>query len=279
MYSPFLARNSSGTVGTVAGGILGCIDAVTLSGDLVVSAGGSLTINIAPGECIVPGSLLYASAVSGYYLRNSSTLNVSLNTPNPSNPRIDLVCATVNDATYHGATNNGVIQAVPGVATSGATLSNLSGAASLPDASLLIGYVLVPAAADSIVSGDIGDHRSPLALGVGPVDTGWLTLPVQGDWTSYPGPPYFAGAYRLQGNIVRLRGSIGGGLSGTEPFLMPVGTRPGATIAFNPMVYDSDSGVSVPGGFISIASTGAGNAVYAAGTTSIFLDGISYSVD
>lgn len=158
MYSPFLARNSSGTVGTVAGGIIG-------TGDLAISAGGSLTINIAAGECVIPGSLLYASAVSGYYLRNTSTFNISINTANPTNPRVDLVCGTINDATYHGATNNGVLQVIPGTPTSGATLSNLSGAAALPDASLLLGYVLVPASASSIVSGDIAQSSSRVTLG------------------------------------------------------------------------------------------------------------------
>lgn len=145
-----MARNAAGAVGTVAGGV------GSLS-DFALSAPGSgLSVNVAAGECVVPGSAAFASTPSGYYLRNTASLNLPISTANPSNPRIDMVCATINDATYHGSTNNGVIQVVTGTASSGANLSNLTGAPALPDASALIGYVLVPAAASNITSGDLG---------------------------------------------------------------------------------------------------------------------------
>lgn len=155
-----LARNSSGAIGTVAGGVAGATDF------LLTAPGSGLSVNVAAGECVVPGSAAFASTPSGYYLRNTATLNLPISTANPSNPRVDLVCGTINDATYHGATNNGVLQVVTGTPSSGANLTNLTGAAALPDASLLLGYVLVPAAATNIVSGDLGQAQVRLAPGV-----------------------------------------------------------------------------------------------------------------
>ncbi|MCU1490816.1 MAG: hypothetical protein JWM85_2221 [Acidimicrobiaceae bacterium] len=147
------ARNAAGTPGTMAGGVIG-------SGDLVVSAPASgLNVNVAAGECWVPGTALYASTPSGYYFRNTATFNVTGFTANATNPTIYMVCATVSDGWYHGSDGPGVVQAVSGTPTAGATLANLSGAPALPDASLLLGYVLVPATATNIVTADIQDAR------------------------------------------------------------------------------------------------------------------------
>ena len=148
-----LARNASGTIGTVAGGVV-----PGTAGDLAVTAPASgLSVNVAAGECVVPGSALYASVPSGYYLRNTGTLNVTGFTANPSNPTIYALVATINDAAYHGAVNSGVIQSVAGTPTTGATLANLSGAPSIPDASLLLAWILVPTSATSIITADIAN--------------------------------------------------------------------------------------------------------------------------
>ena len=141
-------RNSSGNIGSVAGGVFG------IGSDLVMSAPASgMTVNNATGEALVPGTS--STTQSGYYFRGSSTTNTSVAASNPTNPRIDLVCATVNDAGYVGSLNTGVIQVVTGTPTSGATLANLSGAPALPTSSLLIGYILVPANATSIITADL----------------------------------------------------------------------------------------------------------------------------
>lgn len=151
-----LARGA--TIGSVTGGVVNFA-----ANDLQMSPPGSgLSVNVAVGECIVPGSS--SSTQGGYYFRGSSTTNLAVATANPTNPRVDLVCATVNDAAYTGSLNTGILQVVTGTPTSGATLSNLTGAPSLPTSSLLIGYILVPANATNIISADLGDHRAQLAL-------------------------------------------------------------------------------------------------------------------
>lgn len=148
-FSDILGRNASQAIGTGAGGIL--------YGDLAVSAPASgLSVNVAPGVCYVPGSASFATTPGLYYFRNSSNpQNVTGFTSNATNPTIYAVVATINDAAYHGVTNSGVIQAVSGTPTSGATLTNLTGAPAIPDASLLLAWVLVPANVTNIVTADI----------------------------------------------------------------------------------------------------------------------------
>lgn len=172
------ARGSS--IGSVAGGFVN-----VAAGDLLMAAPVSgMSVNVAPGECVVPGTT--STTQSGYYLFNASTTNLSISTANPTNPRIDLVCATINDASYAGALNSGVLQVVTGTPTSGATLINLSGAPSLPTSSLLIGYVLVPAAASNIVAGDLGDKRVQLAGVITFNGRSGAVVPAVGDYLAVP---------------------------------------------------------------------------------------------
>lgn len=134
-----------------AGGVKG-------SGDLQVSAPASgMSVNVATGEVIIPGSS--SSSQGLYYGRATSTTNLAVSAANPTNPRIDLVCATVNDAAYSGSVNSWTPQVVTGTPTAGATLTNLLGAPALPTSSLVLAYVLVPANATSIVAGDLSDQR------------------------------------------------------------------------------------------------------------------------
>lgn len=127
------------------------------AGDLLVSVGSGLSVNVAVGQVLIPGT---SSTTQGLYFgQNMSTTNLTLATANGTNPRIDMICATVQDSAYAGANDLWELQAVTGTPTSGATLSNLSGAPALPVSSLLIAYVLVPANAVSLTSGDLLDER------------------------------------------------------------------------------------------------------------------------
>src|SRR5579863_6010471 len=100
-----LSRNSSGAIGTTSGGVY------PASGELAVTAPASgLSVNVAAGVCWVPGSTSFATTPGGYYVRNTATLNVTGISANGSNPTIYAIVATVNDAIYHGTTNNAVIQ-------------------------------------------------------------------------------------------------------------------------------------------------------------------------
>jgi hypothetical protein len=146
-FGSLLQRGS--TIGSVVGGVVAV-------GDMQITAPGSgMSCNIAPGEAWIPGSS--SATQSGYYARVSSTTNLAIAASSPSLPRVDTICAVITDSAYSGATNTFTPVVVTGTPTAGATLSDLSGVGSQPASSLILGYVLVPAAATSIVSGDIAN--------------------------------------------------------------------------------------------------------------------------
>jgi hypothetical protein len=88
-----------------------------------------------------------------YVTYNDASVVLSLTTANPTNPRIDLVCATVNDAYYTGALNNVVIQVVAG------TPAGSPVAPSLPANSITLATVAVGAGATAITNANITDTR------------------------------------------------------------------------------------------------------------------------
>lgn len=150
------ARTSANSPGIISGGLLSTAD-LQLS-----NAVSGLVVDISTGEAVVGGS--EGGAQGGYYCRNSTSSSLTLATASSSNPRVDLICITVDDTGYtppSGGTSGQVsLQAVTGTPTSGANITPgsggyLSGAASLPASSLLLGYVLVPTSATNLTSGDI----------------------------------------------------------------------------------------------------------------------------
>lgn len=146
-----LARGS--TVGSVVGGVVG-------GTDLLVTQNGTpnMSVNTAVGEAIVPGSS--SSTQSGYYLYVSATQNTAVATSDPSNPRIDLVCANVSDTAY-GGTDGGSIVVTKGTAAGSPVVP------STPTTSLAIANIAVAAAASSIVTANITDVRTFAVPGIG----------------------------------------------------------------------------------------------------------------
>jgi hypothetical protein len=88
-----------------------------------------------------------------YVTYNDASVVLSLNTADPTNPRIDLVCATVNDAYYTGSLNNVIIQVVAG------TPAGSPVAPSLPANSITLATVAVGAGATAITNANITDTR------------------------------------------------------------------------------------------------------------------------
>jgi hypothetical protein len=88
-----------------------------------------------------------------YVTYNDASVVLSLNTANPTNPRIDLICATVNDAYYTGSLNDVVIQAIAG------TPAGSPVAPALPANSITLATVAVGAGATSILNANISDTR------------------------------------------------------------------------------------------------------------------------
>jgi hypothetical protein len=152
-HSASLFREALASLLNPAGGVVGL-------GDLAVTQNGTpnMTVNVAAGEIWVPGTA--APPTQGaYFCYNDATVSLAISAANATNPRIDKVCATVEDAAYSGSNNDWKLQVVTGTPTAGATLSNLNGAAATPVESLVICYVLVPASATTIVTADLLDNR------------------------------------------------------------------------------------------------------------------------
>jgi len=110
-----------------------------------------LTVLVASGWAAIVGT---TQANMGTYVGyNDATATLSINTADPTNPRIDLVCMTVNDAYYTGSLNNVVLQVVAGTPASSPV------APTLPANSISLARVAVGAGATAITNANITDTR------------------------------------------------------------------------------------------------------------------------
>ena len=106
--------------------------------------------------------------------------------------------------------------------------------------------------------------------GPDPPDSGWIALAVGNGWTSAT-PPGFA-AYRKQGDVVRLRGSVVGGASGAAFATLPPG--------FCPVIIEQYA-VPIAGGVtaaVVVDISGTLTPIFASGTE-LYLDVVNFTVD
>jgi hypothetical protein len=110
-----------------------------------------MSVIIASGWAAIVGTT--QSNMGTYVAYNDAPTVVTITTANPTNPRIDLLCATVQDAFYTGAQNNVIFQVVVGTPASSPVVP------ALPANSIALAEIDVAAGALSITSGDITDLR------------------------------------------------------------------------------------------------------------------------
>jgi dihydroxyacetone kinase DhaKLM complex PTS-EIIA-like component DhaM len=110
-----------------------------------------LSVLVSSGWAAIVGT---TQANMGTYVGfNDGTVTLSVNTADPTNPRIDLVCMTVNDAYYTGALNNVILQVVAG------TPAGSPVAPALPANSISLATVAVGAGATALTNANITDTR------------------------------------------------------------------------------------------------------------------------
>jgi hypothetical protein len=110
-----------------------------------------LSVLVTSGWAAIVGT---TQANMGTYVGyNDATVVLSVTTADPTNPRIDRVCLTVNDAYYTGAINNAILQVVAG------TPAGSPVAPALPANSISLATVAVGAGATSITTANITDTR------------------------------------------------------------------------------------------------------------------------
>ena len=110
-----------------------------------------MSVIIASGWAAIVGTT--QSNMGTYVAYNDADTVVAITTANPTNPRIDLLCATVQDAYYTGAQNNVVFQVVAGTPASSPVVP------SVPANSIALAEIAVAAGALSITTGNITDRR------------------------------------------------------------------------------------------------------------------------
>jgi hypothetical protein len=123
------------------------------SSSLAVTANSpaGMSVRVASGWAAIVGTTTTNMGV--YTIFNDAQDTLTITTADPTNPRIDLVCATVRDAFYSGANNDVIFQVIAG------TPAGSPVAPSLPANSISLATVAVGAAVTQINSGNITDTR------------------------------------------------------------------------------------------------------------------------
>jgi hypothetical protein len=157
--------------GIVAGSVIGVLGGVAGGAGLEVSAGGGMSVSVQPGSFVVPNSASPASG--GYAATLPQSANLTVQTADPSNPRIDIVVAYVSDA---GTSSSfGAIEIITG------TAAGSPSAPAAPANSITLAQISVPALTTTITTGLITGTR-PFTTA-----TGGILVAAPGAVTGYVG--------------------------------------------------------------------------------------------
>lgn len=110
-----------------------------------------LSVLVASGWAAIVGT--EQANMGTYMVYNDATVTLGITTPDVTNPRIDLVCATVRDSYYSGVLNDVILQVVAG------TPAPSPVAPALPANSISLATVAVAAGATTITNANITDTR------------------------------------------------------------------------------------------------------------------------
>ena len=178
------------------------------SDSLAVTAQGTpnMTVNVAIGHAAIVSSTSNAGVYVAY---NDAATVLTITTADPSNPRIDRIVLTVNDAYYSGLNNNVVFTLIAG------TPAGSPVAPATPSNSISLATISVAAGATSIGAGVITDTRTSSASKF----LVWTT-------TTRPSAPT-TGSFGFNTTLLQLEywnGSAwvaaGGGGGGFDPFML-----------------------------------------------------------
>jgi len=129
-----------------------------------------MSVRVASGWAAIVGTT--TSNMGVYTIFNDAQDTLTITTADPTNPRIDLVCATVRDAFYSGANNDVIFQVIAG------TPAGSPVAPSLPANSISLATVAVGAAVTQINTGNITDTRVNVTTNI--PETGDISAVVAG---------------------------------------------------------------------------------------------------
>jgi hypothetical protein len=147
-----------------------------IGGPMLVSTAGGLSVSVNTGYAIIQGSAALNAGVYEAILDTAATLTCTA--ADTVNPRVDLVCVTINDLGSSASTS--VVQIVTG------TPAPSPSAPATPSNSIPLAWVTVPANATALSSGNISDQRTYYvgAGGIKPV-TNSSFYPTSGNGSMY----------------------------------------------------------------------------------------------
>lgn len=164
------------------------------TGSYAVTWTTAMNISIAAGTAYIVGQNIADQGMYRQYVSGATALTVTA--AHATLPRIDTVILRVLDNSADSSTfNEARIEIVPGTATSGADLTNLTGKANLAtltDASksvLVLAYILVPAAAVALDATKLKDVRVQSAIGSGNASGSGLPIGASIEWNGASAPP------------------------------------------------------------------------------------------
>lgn len=157
--------------GIVTGNAIGVLGGVIGGAGMVVGVGTGMNVTVQPGSFVVPNST--TPTAGGYVSTLPSQATLSVQTADPSNPRIDIVVAFVSDV--GSSASFGAIEIITGTAAATPV------APSAPANSIILGQVSVPAGTSVITSGLLTDKR-PFTTA-----TGGILVAPKGSVTGYLG--------------------------------------------------------------------------------------------
>lgn len=133
---------------------------------------GNMSVDVDPGMLWIPGSLgsvvgmdtnyqaqtAYGAAQTftsqgSYAAYQDGTVTLTIAAASPSNPRIDLICASVEDAEYSGSSNTPILSVVTGTAAASPV------APTPPDSAVVLAQIAVATSTTAIVTANITDVR------------------------------------------------------------------------------------------------------------------------
>lgn len=120
------------------------------------SASPGMSVQVAAGWAAVVGN--FTTNMGTYVAYNDGAVTLSIGAANPSNPRIDLVVLTIQDAYYTGASNTVTFQVIAG------TPAVSPVAPALPTMSIPLAQVAVAAGATQILNANITDSRARASI-------------------------------------------------------------------------------------------------------------------